>query len=84
MRHLKTVRTHLLWLVNHDKVSAEEDGTDFTIGLTEEVWKELNRKGQVSFEIPVWLSLFAKRKDSEQGEYSVHFLVQQYVIRKIS
>ena len=48
VRHLKTVRTHLLWLVRHNKISSEENGVDYTQGLTEQVWRSLYHKGQVS------------------------------------
>lgn len=47
VRHLKTVRTHLLWLVHHSKISSEENGLDYTQGLTEEVWRNMYNKGQV-------------------------------------
>ena len=48
VRHLKTVRTHLLWLVHHSKVSSEETGVDYSQGLTEQVWRNMYHKGQVS------------------------------------
>ena len=51
MRHLKTVRTHLLWLVRHNKISSEENGVDYTQGLTEQVWRSLYHKGQVSVKV---------------------------------
>ena len=51
MRHLKTVRTHLLWLVRHNKISSEENGVDYTQGLTEQVWRSLYHKGQVSLKV---------------------------------
>lgn len=51
MRHLKTVRTHLLWLVRHNKISSEENGVDYTQGLTEQVWRSLYYKGQVSLKV---------------------------------
>ena len=49
MRHLKTVRTHLLWLVQHNKITSEENGLDYTQGLTGEVWRNMYNKGQVSY-----------------------------------
>ena len=48
VRHLKTVRTHLLWLVHHSKINSEENGVDYTQGLTEQVWRNMCHKGQVS------------------------------------
>lgn len=48
VRHLKTVRTHLLWLVHHNKVPSGENGMDFSQGLTEQVWRGLYHTGQVS------------------------------------
>ncbi|KAM7433857.1 Small G protein signaling modulator 2 [Porites harrisoni] len=50
VRHLKTVRTHLLWLVRHNKISSEENGVDYTQGLTEQVWRSLYHKGQIKDE----------------------------------
>lgn len=49
MRHLKTVRTHLLWLVHHNKITSEENGLDYTQGLTEQVWRNMYHKGQVGY-----------------------------------
>lgn len=48
VRHLKTVRTHLLWLVHHNKISSEENGVNYTQGLTEQVWRDMYNKGQAS------------------------------------
>ena len=48
VRHLKTVRTHLLWLVHHNKITSEDNGVDYTQGLTEQVWRNMYHKGQVN------------------------------------
>ncbi|KAL9981050.1 hypothetical protein ACROYT_G009707 [Oculina patagonica] len=50
VRHLKTVRTHLLWLVHHNKITSEENGVDYTQGLTEHVWRNMYHKGQIKDE----------------------------------
>lgn len=50
VRHLKTVRTHLLWLVHHNKVPSGENGMDFSQGLTEQVWRGLYHTGQIKDE----------------------------------
>ena len=60
VRHLKTVRTHLLWLVHHNKISSEENGVNYTQGLTDQVWRNIYHKGQVSL-ITSGLSLRARR-----------------------
>ncbi|KAL5017363.1 hypothetical protein ScPMuIL_006952 [Solemya velum] len=46
-RHLKTVRTHLSGLVHHTIVSIEIP-LDASLGLTQEIWAELNHNGIVT------------------------------------
>lgn len=47
VRHLKTVRTHLLWLVNHSNTNSEENGVDYAQGLTEQTWRSMCSNGKV-------------------------------------
>ncbi|KAK3737452.1 hypothetical protein QZH41_008338 [Actinostola sp. cb2023] len=47
VRHLKTVRTHLLSLVIHETVEDHEEGHNFTDGLTLKTWNNLTINGQV-------------------------------------
>lgn len=50
VRHLKTVRTHLLWLVNHSNSNSEENGVDYAQGLTEQTWRSMCSNGKVNDE----------------------------------
>lgn len=68
VRHLKTVRTHLLWLVHHNKVTSEENGVDYSQGLTEQVWRGMYHKGQI--------------KDEEAVKKYVYYGGMEHSIRK--
>lgn len=77
VRHLKTVRTHLLWLVNHSNTNSEENGVDYAQGLTEQTWRSMCSNGKVkSFSLELsrlwyeWKSSERSRLRLEDGDGS--------------
>ncbi|XP_031553392.1 small G protein signaling modulator 1-like isoform X2 [Actinia tenebrosa] len=50
VRHLKTVRTHLSFLVSHETIQDKEKDHCYTNGITPEFWHSLNVNGKVTDE----------------------------------